>query len=89
MAYNLGVVAVKNLQDAIEWANTNYPLPRCRHGKALKDGAGELLEPTCGCRLQGCVIVCAPEPEPSDGMQTYQRIKEQHANRPEAKYSDD
>jgi len=41
---------LKKLTDAIEWAETNHPLPRCEHGKALKDGAGELLEPSCGCR---------------------------------------
>lgn len=27
------------------------PLPRCLHGKALRDHGGELLEPPCGCRL--------------------------------------
>jgi len=37
------------LTDAIAWANENFPLPRCRHGKALRDGAGEMLEPSCGC----------------------------------------
>lgn len=26
------------------------PLPRCEHGAALRDGAGEGLEPPCGCR---------------------------------------
>lgn len=25
-------------------------LPRCAHGAALRDGAGEALEPPCGCR---------------------------------------
>lgn len=24
-------------------------LPRCRHGKALRDHGGSLLEPPCGC----------------------------------------
>jgi hypothetical protein len=74
---------IKNLQDAIDWAEKNYPLPRCRHGKALKDAAGDLLEPTCGCRLQGCVIVCPPEPEPDAGSwDEYQHIKAAWANRP-------
>lgn len=26
------------------------PLPRCRHNAALLDGAGEILEPSCGCQ---------------------------------------
>lgn len=26
-------------------------LPRCRHGKALRDHGGSLLEPPCGCRV--------------------------------------
>lgn len=38
------------LRKAIDWAEENYPLPRCVHGNALKDGAGERLEPNCGCR---------------------------------------
>jgi hypothetical protein len=41
---------IQKLTDAIDWAEKNFPLPRCRHGKPLKDGAGELLEPSCGCR---------------------------------------
>lgn len=42
---------VKKLTDSIDWVETNHPLPRCGHGKALKDGGGELLEPSCGCRF--------------------------------------
>lgn len=38
------------LTDAIQWAETHYPLPRCSHGNALKDGASELLYPSCGCQ---------------------------------------
>jgi hypothetical protein len=41
---------LKKLQDAIDWVETYYPLPRCPHGSALRDGAGEILEPRCGCR---------------------------------------
>jgi hypothetical protein len=26
------------------------PLPRCEHGNALRDHAGDVLEPSCGCR---------------------------------------
>jgi hypothetical protein len=37
---------------------------------------------TCADRARAMLI----EAERSDGMQTYDRIKEQHANRPEAKY---
>lgn len=29
-------------------------LPRCKHGKALRDHGGDLLEPPCGCRLCTC-----------------------------------
>jgi hypothetical protein len=41
---------VEKLNDAITFAERVGPLPRCAHGKALRDGSGELLEPTCGCR---------------------------------------
>jgi hypothetical protein len=27
-------------------------LPRCMHGKALRDHSGEVLEPACGCRAE-------------------------------------
>ena len=33
----------------LEWADKK-PLPRCKHGSCLYDGAGEKLEPPCGCR---------------------------------------
>lgn len=42
--------ALKNLAAAIEETERDHPLPRCQHGNALKDGGGELLEPSCGCR---------------------------------------
>lgn len=42
--------AVAHLAAAVAFAQEKYPLPRCPHGKALRDHAGELLEPTCGCR---------------------------------------
>jgi len=38
------------LTEANERADKNFPLPLCSHGNHLKDGAGELLEPACGCR---------------------------------------
>lgn len=36
-----------------KWARKSHPLSRCIHGKALRDAAGSLLEPTCGCRETG------------------------------------
>lgn len=51
--------AIQRLKDAIEFAETYYPLPRCTHGNALQDHAGDLLEPSCGCRM--------PEMEKGDG----------------------
>ena len=44
---------LKRLTDAIEWANTYFPLPRCVHGNCLQDAGGENLEPSCGCRTSG------------------------------------
>ena len=39
------------------------PLPRCSHGSALRDGAGEALEPPCGCRsVSGVTIVPFVDP---------------------------
>lgn len=40
---------IQDLHEAIEFAENYRPLPRCKHGTALKDGAGDLLEPSCGC----------------------------------------
>lgn len=42
---------VDELNSAIEFAERVAPLPRCRHGKALRDDAGDWLEPSCGCRF--------------------------------------
>jgi hypothetical protein len=40
-----------SVHDALGDALRDTPsLSRCRHGAALRDGAGEALEPTCGCR---------------------------------------
>lgn len=39
------------LQAVNDYVAKNYPLPRCDHGNALRDHAGELLFPSCGCRL--------------------------------------
>jgi hypothetical protein len=38
---------VKKLSDSIEWVEKYHPLPRCIHGNALLDGAGDKLEPSC------------------------------------------
>src|SRR6266436_2257261 len=43
--------AVQKLNEAVAFTEANFPLPRCIHGNALRDGAGEILEPTCGCRF--------------------------------------
>jgi len=43
--------AIKKLVHAVAFVQQHYPLPRCVHGHALKDHAGDLLEPSCGCRL--------------------------------------
>jgi hypothetical protein len=42
--------AVNRLARAIAQAETLDTLPRCVHGGCLIDGAGERLEPPCGCR---------------------------------------
>lgn len=49
------------LQSAIEFAQNVNPLPRCKHDNALRDGAGELLEPPCGCRFDKSAAAPAPE----------------------------
>lgn len=41
---------IEDLGRAVDFVNAFYPLPRCRHGHALRDHAGECLEPSCGCR---------------------------------------
>lgn len=41
--------SVSRLAEALEFAE-RYPLPQCIHGNTILDGAGERLEPTCGCR---------------------------------------
>lgn len=43
---------ILRLQRAIAFAESVSPLPRCSHGNALRDGAREKLEPTCGCRAE-------------------------------------
>jgi len=43
---------MSSLGDAVKFVNKHYPLPRCVHGRAFCDGAGEILEPPCGCRLE-------------------------------------
>ena len=39
------------LREAIAFAERTDTLPRCEHGSCLRDGAGERLQPPCGCRL--------------------------------------
>jgi len=41
--------AIARLYAAVEYVNKHHPLPRCPHGHALADGAGEKLLPSCGC----------------------------------------
>jgi hypothetical protein len=42
--------ATGRLAAAVREVEAAHPLPRCRHGVALRDGGGERLEPSCGCR---------------------------------------
>lgn len=39
-----------NLNEAVDYVSSNHPLHRCPHGNALQDHAGDVLEPSCGCR---------------------------------------
>lgn len=41
---------IQELANAVAFVEKHYPLPRCSHGQALRDGAGDILEPSCGCR---------------------------------------
>lgn len=43
--------AVARLQAVNDYVAKNHPLPRCDHGNALQDHAGELLFPSCGCQM--------------------------------------
>lgn len=43
--------SIQRLHNAVEFAERVYTLPRCEHGSCLRDHAGELLEPDCGCRF--------------------------------------
>lgn len=52
--------AVKRLAAAVAKTERDHPLPRCDHGKPLRDGAGEALEPPCGCRLIGIDNIYRP-----------------------------
>jgi hypothetical protein len=49
-AFVLEQKAVVELAAAVKLAEAYFPLPRCKHGSALADHAGEQLEPSCGCR---------------------------------------
>lgn len=40
---------IAELSETIKAINRDYPLPRCKHGNALQDGAGDKLAPSCGC----------------------------------------
>ncbi len=41
--------SIKRLHEAVEFVNCYYPLPRCPHGSAVMDHAGDFLLPPCGC----------------------------------------
>lgn len=45
---------------AVEDVERDHPLPRCRHGAALRDHSGEVLVPPCGCRLRPVIDRHAP-----------------------------
>lgn len=47
---------IKDLQAANEEVRAKYPLPRCKHGQAMRDHGGELLRPTCGCKLEDYIL---------------------------------
>lgn len=54
------------LGDALREVEANgWVLQRCNHGNALVDGAGEKLEPTCGCRK--CEFYVARQYGSTDG----------------------
>lgn len=56
LMHNLAeTAAVQRLADAVRKTERHHPLPRCIHGKALRDRAGEILEPMCGCRAESSV----------------------------------
>lgn len=42
--------SIEALAAATRWVEEHHPLPRCEHGNALRDHAGDVLEPSCGCR---------------------------------------
>ncbi len=43
------MTAIDDLIAAVNYVNENHPLPRCRHGNALRDGGDWALAPSCGC----------------------------------------
>lgn len=45
----MGKKGLRELQEATAFVKRIFPLPRCVHGNALKDHAGEKLYPNCGC----------------------------------------
>lgn len=40
---------VADLSAAVAKVEESHPLPRCRHGNAVRDHAGDQLAPSCGC----------------------------------------
>lgn len=74
--------SLDKLTDAIKWVKENYPLPRCSHGKPLKDGSFELLEPSCGCR--GYNLDPDFRREPPDSGDYCVRCQKRIANRKKA-----
>lgn len=61
VAYN-DQAAIRRLAEAVRETERDHPLPRCVHGKALRDAGGEALEPPCGCRAN-----TVSTQEPSNG----------------------
>lgn len=52
---------ILDLSQATAKLNREHPLPRCTHGVALRDHAGNILEPDCGCYLAtGCRMEAKP-----------------------------
>ena len=43
---------VEDLRKAVADVEHDHPLPRCEHGAALRDHAGEVLAPPCGCEQE-------------------------------------
>lgn len=47
---------IGELHAANEEVSQKYPLPRCKHGNAMRDHGGEVLRPPCGCKLEDYIL---------------------------------